>query len=101
MASTTSESATVRDVGVPPGRNEYTETVRRWIFPDGTQADAPPQRTVPTGPFKALLAAFGVAGLQLPMGTRTVFLQRTVTTEATPWREIPTEVTTETQVELT
>lgn len=76
-----------RRIGVPSGHTEYIERITRTVHPDGTVTDSPPERAALSQAFKDLQRM--LARENAPAGTRRVLLQRTVTTTASAWAEIP------------
>jgi hypothetical protein len=83
-----------RHYGVPAGHESYRERITRTIHPDGTITDSDPLRVredgIGPGMFQGVpLGLMGMA--RIPAGTQTKVLERTVTTTATAWVEVPTD----------
>lgn len=78
-----------RKFGIPYGSQTYTERITRTVHPDGTVIDSEPTRTAAGARWWALMQNLDRLARGLPEGTKQVMLQRTVTTEATGWTEVP------------
>lgn len=81
-----------RMTSVPEGRAEYEEEVIRWIFADGTIMDIPPVRLPVRRSFGEIIEGMATVAPRRPPGSTRVILRRTVTTVATPWREVVPDV---------
>lgn len=83
-----------RRYGVPAGHESYRERITRTINPDGTIVDSDPLRVredgIGPGTFQGI--PLGLRGMaRIPDGTQTKVLERTVTTTATAWVEVPAD----------
>jgi len=76
-----------RKVSVPEGRTERTETIVRTLHEDGTITDSEPGRAPQKDPLRSMALSLIRSGLART-ASKVVILERTVVTEATPWREV-------------
>jgi hypothetical protein len=80
-----------RRYGVPEGHESYRERVTRTIHPDGTITDSDPLRVREDGIGPNMFMGQRVRLFGSPNGDRIKVLERTVTTTATAWVEVPAD----------
>jgi len=80
-----------RRISVPEGHESYRERITRTIYPDGTINDSDPLRVRDDGIGPGSFMGQRVILVGSPRGDRVKVLERTVTTTATAWVEVPTD----------